>query len=82
MAYTSTNHQFRPAVRVEPINPKYETRKYITGGFFLFFGSVQTEYKNEMVSCDGYKEIWYCAKCGENEEHKNHNLLVKADSFN
>ena len=82
MAYATNKHQYIPAVRIEPINPKYETRPYITGGFFFFFGGVNTEYRKEMVSCDGHREIWYCKRCGEIERHKNHNLLVKADSFN
>ena len=42
----------------------YEERPYISGGFFLFFGSIGTEYRKEVVS---YKErpVLNMCRCGK-----------------
>ena len=78
MAQTVTNlhHQWRPVVNIEPINPVYENRMYVSG--FLFF--IGTQYKKEMVSCDGYKEIWTCCVCGRPFEDEFHSpKILRAD---
>jgi len=71
MAQTTINlhHEWRPSVEIKPINPVYETRMDISG----FLGFIGTQYKKEMTKCDGYEEVWTCAKCGrpfEDELHK------------
>jgi len=69
------HHEFIPKLEIKAINPVYENRMYVTG----FLGFVSTTYKKEMVSCDGYDEVWTCAICGEpleSEFHKEEILLV------
>lgn len=64
----SLHHEWRPNVEIRPVNPVYETRMYISG----FLGFVGTEYKKEMVSCDGHEEIWTCTVCGKSFEDELH----------
>ena len=75
----SNHHEWRPTVRLEPINPKYEDRMYVSG--FLFF--IGTQYKREMVSHEGMKEIWECAFCGQPFEHEYHSpRIIRTDRIN
>jgi len=84
MAYAriTFNHEFEISFKLEPINPKYETRQYVSGGFFLGCGSINTEYKDVLISHDGLKKIEICAKCGFGREDKIHDLIIRADRFN
>jgi hypothetical protein len=75
---TSFHHDYEPELTIEPINPRYEDRMYISG----FLGFIETQYKKEMVGNDGHKEIWMCRKCGREREHKFHYPeIIKVDSF-
>ena len=72
----SLHHEWPPRVRIEAINPIYENRMYVSG----FFGFVNTTYKKEMVSNDGFKEIWTCKKCGRPFEDEFHSReIVRLD---
>lgn len=73
------HHAYRLNLKLEPINPVYENRMYVSGWLF----GISTEYKKDMVSCDGYKEVWTCSICGgelDDELHKDE--VIKVDSFN
>lgn len=78
----SSKHEFVPRVEIEPVNPKYETRPYIEGSFFLFSGLIRTVYKKEMIGCDGYNEVWICARCGQSAGHSDHDLVVELTKVN
>ena len=72
----SIHHEWIPKVEIEAINPVYEYRQYISG----FLGFVGTEYKKEMVSNEGFKEIWTCLKCGEPFESEYHSpRIIRTD---
>ena len=79
MAYTkqTLKHEFEISIKLEPINPKYEEKQYISGGFFLGCGFIDTKYKKELVSYDGLKQIEVCAKCGLRRDDELHNLIIK-----
>ena len=81
MAQIITRHEPHELIEVEMYDKVYETRPYISGGMFFGFGSVNTEYKKDLVS---YKEreikTGRCA-CGLPLEDKIHDLIVYADKF-
>ena len=56
----------------KPINPVYKERMYISGWLFGF----NTEYKKELVSCDGYEDVWTCAICGRLAEDSIHDDII------
>lgn len=73
------NHKYVPTVETTPINPVYEDRMYVTGWLF----SIETVYKKEMISCDGFKEVWKCSICGgdiNDELHKEQ--IMRVDRIN
>jgi len=73
-----TYHCFRARIEIVPINPKYKTRPYISGSIF----SIKTEYKKELVSHDGIERKITCDFCGEVENHKIHDMIIRADRAN
>jgi len=75
----SNHHEFRPKVEIKAKNPVYQDRMYING----FLGFISTTYKKEMISCDGYEEIWTCAFCEQPFEHEYHSpRVIRTDRIN
>lgn len=73
---TNLNHEFRPQVSIEPVNPKYELKPFVSGWFLGF----NTEYKKVLISHDGLKEVWTCVTCGRTFEDDLHKpKVVKID---
>jgi len=81
MAFVWGKHKFEECIIQEMINPKYETRPYISGGMFLFFGGIHTEYREDLVSFDGYKDVktGRCSICGQPEDSEIHETIIRAD---
>ena len=76
ISIVSNHHEFRPKMTLEPINPKYEDRMYVSG-FLFWFG---TQYKREMISHEGMKEVWTCAFCEQPFEHEYHSpRIIRTD---
>jgi hypothetical protein len=63
---TTQSHQNRHEFQqlVERYDEVYEERPYLSGGFFLFFGGVNTKYIKDLVS---YKEreVLNMCRCGQ-----------------
>jgi len=81
MAQTIQNlhHEFIPVVEIRAVNPVYENRMYVSG----FLGFVGTTYKKEMVSNEGFEEVWTCKKCGEPFESEFHKpKIIRTDRLN
>lgn len=71
------HHTFQPALTIEPIDPVYELKPFVSGWFLWF----STEYKKVLVSDKGSRDVWYCAVCGEDFEHESHSeVVIKANS--
>lgn len=75
---TMQYHDFIQAY--ERYDEVYEERPYVSGGFFLFFGGINTTYKKDLIS---YKErpIFNVCRCGEIKETSIHakKVIQRAD---
>lgn len=75
MAQASIKHEYEPHLHTERYEEVWSEPKQHISGWFLGFN---TEYRKILLD---YKEreVFYCKRCGENGEHENHDLIIKAD---